>query len=405
MAAGGRGYVDLAVWLEPILHVDMDSFFVEVERLADPTLSGIPVAVGGVGPRGVIASASYEAREHGVHSAQATAIALRRCPSLRVVPPSHDRYAQVSASVFEVFRSFTPLVEGLSLDEAFLDVRGLRLHYDTAEAVGHELREVLRRQLGLPASVGVAAVKFVAKLASEAAKPDGLRLVTVEEQPAFLMALPATSMWGVGPATFAALSRLGVETIGDIARLPAGALVSAVGPTVGRQLHDLANGIDPRPVVPDTEVKSVSVEETFPRDLVSSEVMETALMGQAQRLSARLRRSGLRGRTLTLKLRRADFTTVTRSTTLESPFDGSRQIFALACELLHGLGAPGPVRLLGLAATGLAERDRLPEQLDIGDDPGWRKVEEAVGEVQGRFGEDSVRPARMLGEDRTATEP
>ncbi|MFZ0013136.1 MAG: DNA polymerase IV, partial [Acidimicrobiia bacterium] len=245
------------MWNETILHVDMDSFFVEVERLDDPALRGRPVAVGGSGPRGVIASASYEAREHGVRSAQPTAIALRHCPRLVVVPPSHGKYGEVSTRVFSTFRSVTPLVEGLSLDEAFLDVGGLRRHYVSPVAVADEVRARLRAELGLPASVGIAAVKFVAKLASQVAKPDGVRHVRSEDQGLFLRDLPVTAMWGVGPATHAALARLGVETVGDIAALPLNALVGAVGPSAGQHLHDLANGIDPRAVVPDSEAKSV----------------------------------------------------------------------------------------------------------------------------------------------------
>jgi DNA polymerase-4 len=208
------------VWTEPILHVDMDSFFVEVERLDRPELVGKPVAVGGPGPRGVIASASYEARAFGVRSAQPTATARRVCDELIVIPPRHGRYGDLSTEVFSIFRAFTPLVEGLSLDEAFLDVGGLRLHFESPVAVGDAVRERIRSDLGLPASVGVAAVKFVAKLASEAAKPDGMRHIPIDGQMDFLHSLPASAMWGVGPATLAALARLGVETVGDIAALP-----------------------------------------------------------------------------------------------------------------------------------------------------------------------------------------
>jgi DNA polymerase-4 len=383
------------VWPEPILHVDMDSFFVEVERLADASLRGIPVAVGGSGRRGVIASASYEARRFGVHSAQPTATALRMCPELRVVAPSHDRYSEVSAAVFEVFRSYTPVVEGLSLDEAFLDVGGLRLHLPSAVAVGESVRKKLRDDLGLPASVGIASVKFIAKLASKAAKPDDVFHVPAESQKAFLADLGAESMWGVGPATLAALERLGVETIGDIATMPVETLVSALGPTNGRHLHDLANGIDPRAVVPDAEAKSVSVEETYPYDLETRNVMDTSLLGLAQRLSSRLRVSGLRCRTLTLKLRKADFTTVTRSTTAETAFDGSRQIYGLAVGLLDSIADPRAVRLLGLGGTSL-ESASEPVQRQLDADEDWERVEDSVAEVQARFGAGSVGPARLL---------
>lgn len=382
------------MWPEAILHVDMDSFFVEVERLDAPQLRGRPVAVGGTGRRGVIASASYEARQFGVHSAQPTATALRLCPELTVVPSSHGKYGEASAQVFAIFRSFTPLVEGLSLDEAFLDVKGLRHHYEASVDVAEEIRATLRDSLGLPASVGVASVKFIAKLASEAAKPDGIRHIAASEQDSFLRRLPASAMWGVGPATEAALARLGVETIGDIADLPESALIQAVGPTTGRQLHDLARGFDPRPVVPDSAAKSVSVEETYEEDLDTRDLVETALLGHSQRLSWRLNRAGLRARTVTLKVRFADFKTITRAQTATRPLAGQREIYRVARALLAELADLEPVRLLGLGASAL-ESTEEPTQLDFQDHVEWDRVESAIAEIRDRFGEGSVGPARL----------
>lgn len=383
------------MWTEPILHVDMDSFFVEVERLGDPSLRGRPVAVGGSGPRGVIASASYEARKFGVSSAQPTAIALRLCPPLMVIPASHEVYDDMSARVFSVFRSVTPVVEGLSLDEAFLDVGGLRRHYESSVQVGEILRARLRTELGLPASVGVASVKFIAKLASEVAKPNGIRHVPKQGQDGFLRALPVSAMWGVGPATEAALERLGVETVGDIAELPEASLIRALGPTSGAHLHDLAHGIDPRDVTPDIEAKSISVEETYRTDLETPELVETALLSLAQRLSSRLRRAGLRGRTISLKLRYADFTTITRSETEPVGVDTARAVFAVASRLAERRERPDPVRLLGLGASSLEPADS-PRQLDMEADGGWIRVEEAVAEVRERFGDSAVGPARLV---------
>jgi DNA polymerase-4 len=382
------------VWTEPILHVDMDSFYVEVERLERPDLRGRAVAVGGTGPRGVIASASYEARVHGVRSAQPTATALRLCPGLKVVPPSHGRYAEVSERVFEVFRSFTPLVEGLSLDEAFLDVSGLRLHYESPVAVGGAVRTRLREDPGLPASVGVASVKFLAKLASEAAKPDGLRHVPLDEQLRFLHPLPASALWGVGPATQAALARLGVETVGDIAALPERTLVAAVGAAAGRQLHDLSHGRDERSVTPDGDAKSISVEETYDSDLIGRDVVESALLAHAQRLSGRLRRAGLDSRTISLKVRFPDFQTVTRSQTLAGGIDGSRELYKVALELAAGVDFSQPVRLLGLGAGSLQRSDR-PSQLRIDSEQGWEKMDDAVAGIRERFGDQAVNPARL----------
>jgi nucleotidyltransferase/DNA polymerase involved in DNA repair len=390
------------VWNESILHVDMDSFFVEVERLDRPDLMGRPVAVGGPGPRGVIASASYEARQFGVRSAQPTAAARRLCDELIVIPPRHGRYSDVSAEVFAIFREFTPLVEGLSLDEAFLDVGGLRLHYASPVAVGEAVRRRIRSDLRLPASVGVASVKFVAKLASEDAKPDGIRHIPQDEQMDFLHALPASAMWGVGPATLAALARLGVETVGDIAALPERSLTGAVGPAAGRHLHDLAHGRDPRQVESDLAAKSVSVEETYDRDLEGAEVVETALLAHANRLSARLRRAGLRARTITLKIRYSDFKTLTRSYSAPAAMDGARQLFHVALKLVRSLkDDPRPVRLLGLGGTALEPAD-TPTQLDIENEIEWDRVENAVAGVRERFGDDAVGPARLLDEKKRA---
>ncbi len=383
------------MWDESILHVDMDAFFVEVERLDDPSLRNVPVAVGGTGPRGVIASASYEARERGVHSAQPTAMALRACPDLVVVPPSHGKYAEVSAQVFELFRAFTPLVEGLSLDEAFLDVSGLSRHFDSAASVGYAVKDRIRSELGLPSSVGVAATKFVAKLASQAAKPDGLRLVSVDEQAAFLGALPVQALWGVGPATLAALERLGVETVGDLAATPRSSLISRLGPSLGRHLFDLSHGIDPRRVEPDTEAKSVSVERTYREDLEGRDLIETALLGLAQELSNRLRRAGLGGWTVTVKVRFSDFTTVTRSHRGETPTSGGRELYRRGLGLLTQLDIDRPVRLLGLGVSVL-ERDDQPRQLGLGDREGWDRIERAVAEIRERFGDSAVAPARLL---------
>jgi DNA polymerase IV len=391
------GNFDRVVWTEPILHVDMDSFFVEVERLDDSRLVGVPAAVGGTGPRGVIASASYEARRFGVRSAQPTATALRMCPDLVVVSPSHRKYREASVRVFGIFREFTPLVEGLSLDEAYLDVSGLRRHFGSAVDVGERLRSEVRARLGLPSSVGIAANKLVAKLASEAAKPDGLWHVPREGQQRFLSELPSSSLPGVGPATLASLQRLGVATVGEIAELPEAVLARALGPTLGRQLLDLASGHDRRRVEPDQEAKSVSVEETYATDLQGGEVIKAALADLSHRLSMRLRRSGLVARTITLKARYPDFETVTRSRTGE-PTDSWRRIFATVGNLLGDLPAVGPVRLLGLSGSGLQQAE-APRQIGL-DEDSWSRAEEAVFEVRERFGDGSILPGRGLGETR-----
>jgi DNA polymerase-4 len=383
------------VWTEPILHVDMDAFFVEVERLENPSLRHKPVAVGGGGKRGVIASASYEARKSGVHSAQPTAIALRVCPGLIVVTPDHDRYGAVSAQVFGIFRSFTPYVEGLSLDEAFLDVLGLRFHYDSPVHVGQDIRARIKSELGLPSSVGVAATKFMAKLASEAAKPDGCRHIPQSEQIEFLHALPVESLWGVGPATLAGLQRLGVVTVGDLAELPEAAVVSTLGPANGRHLLALARGIDDRQVEPDLEAKSVSVEETYESDLEGKDVVQAALLAHAQNLAGRLRRNGLAARTVTLKVRYQDFITITRSLTVEAALDSPFDLYRVALALLEQVELDRPVRLLGMGGSTLEDGSH-PRQLTLDASEDWDRLAEVVSAVRDRFGAHAVEPARLL---------
>lgn len=373
----------------------MDAFFVEVERLDNPDLRGRPVAVGGTGLRGVIASASYEARAFGVRSAQPTAVAQRLCQDLVVVSPNHRTYGDVSQQVFEVFRSFTPLVEGLSLDEAFLDVSGRRRHYESPVEIGQAIREQMRRVVGLPASVGVASTKFIAKLASESAKPDGLRHVPEANQLEFLHRLPVESLWGVGPATLAGLQRLGVVTIGDLAAVPESTLRSTLGPAQGVHLLQLARAIDLRPVQPQSGAKSVSVEETYDRDLEGRDLVEAALMAHAQRLSMRLRRAGLAARTLNLKVRFSDFSTVTRSHTHGSGLSEPRELYKAAIRLLDQIESPLPVRLLGLGGTSF-DVDSAPRQISFDSDDAWHRVAAAVADVEDKFGAGSVEPARIL---------
>ena len=389
MKGGISGNFVFTMWAEKILHVDMDAFFVEVERRRDPSLRGIPVAVGGRGDRGVIASASYQARRFGVRSAQPTKVALRLCPQLVMIPPSHGLYREASEGVFAILRSYTHLVEGLSLDEAFLDVGGLSQRFDSPLAVGETLREQITSELALPASVGVGSSKLIAKLASEAAKPHGIKHVPQDSELDFLHPLPAQALWGVGPATLAALRRYGVVTVGDIAELPKSTLVSALGPTVGSHLADLARGIDPRPVQPDSETKSISVEETYDQDLKGKAMVEAAMLTHAERLSARLRRSGLMARTVTVKARFEDFTTVTRSHTLPVPVADSNTLYSTAIELLTLIDLTRPIRLLGLGGAGL-EAASAPRQLTLGESGDPDPMAETLAAIGDRFGDQAV---------------
>ncbi len=344
----------------------------------------------------MVAAASYEARTFGIGSAMPMVHARRLCPAAIVVPPDHGKYRTASEQVFEVFRSFAPLVEGLSLDEAFLDVSGLRRHYPDPVAIGKEIRERLRADLGLPASVGIASNKFLAKLASEAAKPDGIRHVPADRALEFLHPLPVRSLWGVGEATHAAFERLGVHTIGDLAEVPPAALEKHLGRAAGAHLHALAWGRDARSVVPGSAAKSVSVEQTYERDLRGHEAIEGELLRHADRLAGRLRSAGVAGRTVTLKIRFADFSTITRSVTLGSGTDVARDLYRAARDVLGkvDLGTK-PVRLVGLGATALTPAT-APRQLAVDRPAKWDDLAGAVDEVRQRYGPGSIRPARII---------
>ena len=382
---------------EPIIHIDMDAFFVECERLENPALVGKPVVVGGAGKRGVVAAASYEARRYGIRSAQPMIRALRTCPQLVVVPPRHDLYRRVSEQVFEILRATTPLVEGLSIDEAFLDVGGLHVHYPSSVAIAESIRASIKETIGIPSSAGIAGNKLLAKLASDSAKPDGSRHVPIEHQLEFLHALPVRRLWGVGEATYASLERYGVQTVGDLAAIPERRLVSDLGAVVGHALYALAQGQDSRPVEPSTEVKSVSVEVTYPEDLHDPPQVRVEVLRHATKVGARLRRAGLAGRTVNLKVRFSDFSTPTRSITLESPTDVARDIHHAALDLLERIPRRGVgIRLLGVGVSNLSPAS-APRQLATDRSPKWDDLEAAVSTVRERYGDESVGPASLGG--------
>ncbi len=379
---------------EPILHVDMDAFFVEVERLRRPELRGAPVLVGGAGPRGVVAAASYEARRFGAGSAMPASQARRLCPQAVWITPDHAEYGRVSRLVFDVLRSFTPLVEGLSIDEAFLDVSGLRRHYPAPADVAAAVRARLRGELGLPASVGAASTKFMAKLASEAAKPDGLLVIPSGTELEFLHPLPVGALWGVGEATQRAVAALGVATVGDLARLPVEVLERRLGGAAGRHLHDLAWNRDPRPVDTAGEPKSISVEETYATDLTTAEEVDAEVFAHCERLARRLRAAGVGARTVQLKVRFTDFTTVTRSLTVDAPVDLTADLAVAARALLARVPAGRPVRLLGVGGAQLVPA-RDPRQLAL-DGEERHALAAAADQVRERFGTRAVGPARLL---------
>lgn len=393
-----------------ILHVDMDAFFVSVELLDQPELRGKPVVVGGDGERGVVAAASYEARAFGIHSAMSSVQARRLCPHAVFFRGRYHRYSEVSANVMAIFRDVTPLVEPLSLDEAFLDVTGaLRLLGDAPTIAASIRRRVLDEQ-GLTCSVGVASTKFVAKLATEAAKPkaskngpqfgSGVFVVEPEETLSFLRPLPVESLWGVGPATLTKLHRIGVLTIADLADLPEENVVAVLGRSQGRHLHSLANGQDERAVEPDRAMKSIGQEETFSRDHHLRSTLDHELVQFADSVASRLRAQGLVGRTVQLKVRFGDFTTITRSTTLVVAVDDSRSLLEAGRGLLALVDPAQGVRLLGLSVSGLSSDSSRQLTFDEAiSGPGWQEADRTIDEIRARFGDEAIGPAVAAGPD------
>ncbi len=379
---------------EPILHVDMDSFFVEVERLDDSDLIGKPVAVGGTGGRGVVASASYEARSFGVRSAMPVGEARRRCPGLVIVNTSHGRYGAVSAEIFEIMRSFTPLVEGISIDEAFLDVSGLRLHHASTEEIGARIRAVIKEQIGIPASVGIAASKFVAKLASKHAKPDGMLRIAAGTELEFLHPLDVGELWGVGEATERALSDLGIRTIGDLAETPLRLLEHRIGSASAQHLSALARARDPRTVEGGTSARSISSEGTFANDLRDLDAIERETLRMCDQVAARLTKARVAGHTITLKVRFSDFTTISRSSRHSEPIASTAEIWETA-RMLIGRAEIGArsLRLLGVAVSDLVDVGGT-RQMVLGRERADAAAD-AVDGVRERFGAGAVIPARV----------
>jgi DNA polymerase-4 len=376
-----------------ILHADMDEFYAAIEQRDRPELRGRPVIVGGDGPRQVVCTASYEAREYGVHSALPGTVARHRCPQGIFVAPRMEHYARESAAIFELFKRYTPLVEPLSLDEAFLDVTGSQALFGTGEEIAGKLKRDVAENTGLCVSVGVAACKFVAKVASDLDKPDGLVVVAEGGESAFLAPLPVSRLWGAGPAVQQRCRGLGLETIGDMQGLEQAELQRAFGSAAGGHFHRLCRGLDPREVVPDREARSVSHEQTFAEDLQTWDACRSVLLKQSEQVGRRLRRGGLRAWTVRLKARYPDFTTFSRQSRLTVPVDDDLAIYRTADQLLAGLwtGVPG-IRLLGV---GVADLVSAGGQRQIGlfesDTGKSAKLLKAMDSIRDRFGDDAIR--------------
>lgn len=380
-----------------IIHIDMDAFFASIEQRDAPRLRGKPVLVGGGERRGVVAAASYEARPFGVHSAMPMAQAMRRCPQAIVVPPRRRAYEEASAQIFTVFRRFTPLVEGLSVDEAFLDVTGSRSLFGDGATIAARIRKEILAETDLTASAGVAPNKFVAKIASDQDKPDGLTVVRDGEVFAFLEPLPIERMWGVGPKAAERLRHLGYDTLGDLARADEATLERHLG-SWGREVKRLAQGLDEREVEPDREAKSVGAEETYDEDLTSRAEIEKTLLRHASRIARRLLEGGISAGRVTVKIKYADFTLKTRQLRLSEPVDDAGSLYAAARSLLDRFPLAGrAVRLTGVSAGDLREG---PPPRTLFSDEGKdkrRAVESAMAKLRARFGEDvSLTRADLL---------
>jgi DNA polymerase-4 len=382
-----------------IIHLDMDAFYAAVEMLDNPALRGKPVIVGGTRERGVVSSASYTAREIGVHSAQPIATAMRLCPQGVFLPVRMARYKEVSGRIFNIFRLFTPLVEPLSIDEAFLDVTGTQRLFGSGMEIAGRIKQMVREKTGLTVSAGVAPSKFVAKIASDFQKPDGLTVVRPEEVTGFLDPLPISCMWGIGEVTRKALGSLGVRTFKDLRLLPLSLLERRFG-RHGRDMHNLAKGIDPRAVVPMREAKSVGHEHTFPEDITDRESAQRELLSLAGKVARRLRRNGVGGKTVTLKVKYGDFKQITRSSTLPVPTDDAGQIFERLCRQLENTAVgKKPVRLLGAAVSQLSFTDGEHQMGLFEENCSFEKrrtLNRALDRIADKFGEETVAPATLL---------
>ncbi|CAB5240720.1 unannotated protein [freshwater metagenome] len=378
-----------------ILHVDMDAFFASVAERDDPALRGKALVVG-AGARGVVLSANYEARKFGIRAAMPVGRAQRLAPHAIFVPPNHVRYGEVSDAIMEIFSDFTPLVEPLSVDEAFLDVTGAKKLLGSGREIAQAIRARVEEQEGITCSVGIAPSKFIAKLASGHCKPNGMLEIASNRILTFLHPLPITALWGVGPKTAELLEKLGLRTVEDVALLPRSTLIRALGDASGAALHELAWGRDYRDVTPGEVDKSISAAETFPHDLDSPEEILQEFLRLTQRATARLRDRGLFAKTISIKVRFADFTTINRSRTLSLATDSAHETYDVVKDLYYALRIDrARLRLVGVSLEGLV--DGAPQQLELGArEHGWREAERAIDQARARFGGKSVQPGRLI---------
>jgi DNA polymerase-4 len=378
-----------------ILHIDMDAFYASVEQLDDPSLRGKPLLVGGHARRGVVMAASYEARPFGVHSAMPMAAAMRRCPHAKVVAPRMARYAEVSELVFGVLCNFTPLVEGLSLDEAFLDVTASQSLFGDGPTIARKIKDAIFEETGLRASAGVAPCKFVAKIASDEGKPDGLVVVHAADVTGFLAVLPIERMWGIGAKTAPKIHALGFHTLGDLAKADARRLEHVLG-AWGLEAQALARGLDPRGVVPDRPAKSIGAEETFDHDIRGREGLERHLLGQTSRVARRLCLEHLLGHVVVVKVKYADFSIQSRRTTLAEPVGDTDSIFAVVRQLLGRFDLSRAIRLTGVSVADLRAESTATTLFGEPEGARRRRLEQVAAQIAGRFGAKGIRRAALL---------
>lgn len=390
-------------WERAIIHADMDAFYASVERLDDPSLAGLPVIVGGLGPRGVVATASYEARLHGVHSAMPMARARRLCPQAQFIQPRSSRYREISRAVFDVFMTFTPLVEGLSLDEAFLDVTASQRLFGSPRAIGQSVKDQVLRATGLTISVGVAANKFLAKLASDMDKPDGLFVMEPNRVREFLDPMPVAGMWGIGRRTAPKLKRRGILTIGQLRRAEPEVLADVLGQR-SEHYRRLARGEDDREVIPRRPARSISKEITFDASIDDPSELLAELQRQAEDVSKRLRERTLLAGTVTVKLRDDTFKTVTRSRSLIAPSNSTRTVYRMARALFENWRREHrstALRLLGLGVSGLeTESLYAHDEGEAADTPSGRSIDRVADEINRRFGASGIVHAQTLRRNR-----
>jgi DNA polymerase IV len=383
-----------------ILHVDMDAFFASVEERDNPALKGRAVVVGS-GVRGVVSAANYEARKFGIHAAMPVGRAKRLAPHAIFVPPNMSRYSEVSTHIMEIFRSVTPLVEPLSLDEAFLDVTGAKRLLGSGREIAKSIREKIEASQGITCSVGIATSKFIAKLASGRCKPNGMLEIAHDRVLEFLHPLPVNTIWGVGPKTNEELAKLGLLTVADIANTPRQTLIRALGQVSGASLYELSWGRDYREVIPEEIDKSISAAETFDTDIEDQEIILREFLRLTEKATYRMREKDFSARTISIKVRFADFKTITRSKTLPLPLSATHEVFEVVKALFLALKLDrARVRLVGVSLDGFEDGVDGTEQLILGErEKGWRQATAAIDRASARFGQGSVRPARLFDQD------